>query len=663
MTSLRKFVIGDLPEIVENEIDGDPIPTAVSLPVTINGRIFPREDVDRWTFEAAAGDVVSCEVAARRIGSPLDARLEAFGPDGGLVAENAAVPGPDAGLRFTARTSGRYEVRILDSEFRGSQHFVYRLTLTKGPVVDAVYPMGGRRNSSLDVHLYGANLPRDVVHVRLPNGPAGTFLLHPQFASQVLGDVALEVGDLPEFVEETAEPAPDGARRARLPAVLNGRILHPGEVDLWQVNAHRGETWRLDLEASRLGSMLDSVLTVLDSSGKKLASCDDMKPGQTDSQLTWKAPGDGTYEFRVEDRLPSRGGSEYAYRLHVDRVNLPTDFRLVLAGDTLNIERGKEARLKITVEPQGGFRGPIALSVDGLETGVTANCPKIGAGTNSADIVFKADQHAKVRVASVAVRGSAVVAGKTVVRTAVVPSERDDPPIDRVAVAVVIPTPFTFAATYDQAYTPRGSVYLKHYTVVRNGYSGPLEIRLADRQVRFRQGVTGPALIVPAGADAFDYPLKTPPFMEVLRTSRTNLMATGVVTDPDGERHQMIYVTDRQSEQMVSVVAPGRLTLTLDPASVLAAEGTQAVIHVHANRDQRLSGTVRVELAIPAHIAGVSADVLTVAAGTSEGDLKLSFSSGRLGPFNMPLAVRATIVDERGFPVVAEAPLSVSPAR
>ena len=93
-TPLKKFVVGDLPEVVENEIDGDPIPTAVTLPVTINGRIFPREDVDLWTFSAAAGDVVSCDVCAARIGSPLDAHLEVHGPDGQLVAENAPMPGP-----------------------------------------------------------------------------------------------------------------------------------------------------------------------------------------------------------------------------------------------------------------------------------------------------------------------------------------------------------------------------------------------------------------------------------------------------------------------------------------------------------------------------------------------------------------------------------------
>src|SRR5436190_23063017 len=36
------FVVGELPETIEREIDGDPVPVLVSPPVTINGRIFPR---------------------------------------------------------------------------------------------------------------------------------------------------------------------------------------------------------------------------------------------------------------------------------------------------------------------------------------------------------------------------------------------------------------------------------------------------------------------------------------------------------------------------------------------------------------------------------------------------------------------------------------------
>src|SRR5947209_7398496 len=75
-TPAMRFMVGELPEAVEEEIDGDPIPVPVQLPVTINGRIFPREDVDLWSFRAKKGQIVVCEVYAARLGSPLDARLD-----------------------------------------------------------------------------------------------------------------------------------------------------------------------------------------------------------------------------------------------------------------------------------------------------------------------------------------------------------------------------------------------------------------------------------------------------------------------------------------------------------------------------------------------------------------------------------------------------------
>jgi hypothetical protein len=657
-TALKKFVVGDLPEIVEDEIDGDPVPTPIKLPVTINGRIFPREDVDIWTFSARAGDRLSCEVAAARIGSPLDARLEVRRADGRLVAENVNVPGPDPGLRFRAPADGEYQLRICDAAFRGNQDYVYRLTVTKGPALDAVYPLGGRHNSQLELHLTGANLPTDRLRVKLPADGTST-VVRPQIDALTHAEIALETDDLPEFVEETAAALPGGARRAAVPAVLNGRILHPGEADIWQVAAHKGDSYFLDLRAGRLGSLLDSVLTILDSNGKRLATCDDMSAGQTDSQLAWRVPADGTYSIRIEDRLASRGGPQYAYRLKIDRANRAADYQLKLPVNALNIERGAVATLPIAIERRGGFKGPVALEIEGLPAGVTASPPAPATGAR-VEIRLKASRQAKVVTAAVVVRGKAVIDGKTVERRAVFPTEPSDPPIDHVALAIAVPTPFKFSALYDQAYTPRGSVYVKHYVIARNGYTGPLEVRPADRRARYAQGVTGPTLHVPEKADSFDYPLTLAPFMEILRTSRTNLMATGIVVDPDGTRHPVTYSTESQNEQMVTIVSPERMTLVLEPASVLAKPGKSAVVHVQAVRGGQFTGPVRVELVCPRHIRGVAAGPATIEQVDSATDLRLRFADGPLGPFNMPLTIRAIGVDSRGYPVIAEAALPMA---
>jgi hypothetical protein len=382
-----------------------------------------------------------------------------------------------------------------------------------------------------------------------------------------------------------------------------------------------------------------------------------MAAGQTDSQLTWKVPANDNYLIRVEDRLASRGGPQYPYRLKIDRAQAAADFQLKLTINALNVERGATATLPVGIERRGGFTGPVSFEILGLPAGVVSHLEHV-TGTK-AEIRLAASRKARAVTASVTVRGKAVIDGKTVERRAFFPTEFGDPPIEQLAVAVAVPTPFKFSALYDQAYTPRGSVYAKHYVIARNGYTGPLEVRPADRRVRYAQGVNGPTLHVSGTADSFDYPLTLAPFMEILRTSRTNLMATGIVIDPDGTRHSVTYSTDSQNEQMVSIVSPERMTLVLEPASILAEQGRSAVVHVRAVRDRQLTGRIRVELVCPRHIQGVAAEPATIAGTDSATDLCLHFADREPGPFNMPLTVRATSIDSRGYPVIAESSLPI----
>ena len=374
--------------------------------------------------------------------------------------------GPRRRSSLQGTADGRYELRICDTEFRGNQDFVYRLTLTRGPVIDGAYPLGGRRTQPVDLHLFGANLSTDRLHVTLPNRESSPFVLHPQIGRDTWGELRLETNDVPEYVEETARPAGGGAHLATLPAVLNGRILRPGEADLWQVTAHKGEQFLLDLRAGRLGSLLDSVLTILDANGKRLATCDDMSPGETDSRLSWKVPADGMYCIRVEDRLPTRGGPQYTYRLDIEPATSVPDFHFKLATDTVNVERGHEARFTVTADRSGGFNGPIALDRGATDRGA-------GDGSQHRGRCFKSRDRSQSRR-----EGTRRDDGNSYSRRSRsgrkeggphrrVPTDPRDPLIDHVAVAVAVPTPFKFTASYDQAYTPRGSVQVRHYHLER----------------------------------------------------------------------------------------------------------------------------------------------------------------------------------------------------
>jgi hypothetical protein len=100
--------------------------------------------------------------------------------------------------------------------------------------------------------------------------------------------------------------------------------------------------------------------------------------------------------------------------------------------------------------------------------------------------------------------------------------------------------------------------------------------------------------------------------------------------------------------------------ITTDPPSVEAEPGKTVVVRVETSRAKGLTGDVRLELVCPSHMAGVAAPSVTLTPGQSTGELRLSFAKGALGPFNMPVTVRATTIDSRGYPVIGEAPLSLA---
>ncbi len=653
VTASRAFVVGEVPEIVEDEIDGDPIPVAIELPVTINGRIFPREDVDVWTFEAHMNESIVCEVTAARIGSPLDSRLEIYGPDGQLAAENTDTNGSDSFINFVAPADGVYRVRIYDVNFGGLQDYVYRLTVRSGPYVAHVYPLGGRRGQRVDFRLYGAALASDRTTLDLPTEGEDMFVHRVEAGGRESNPFFLQLSDLPEFVEAGADAATTEQPVVQPPAVLNGIVGHPGEIDTWQIEAKKGEEWLLEVFAARLGSHLDAVLTIRDADGKQLAQADDLSQGQTDAQLRFKVPADGIYTVEVSDRFTSRGGLRFAYRLHVKSPPRP-DFQLELPADALTVLRGGEVKMKITAERLGGFAGAIQLQIENLPAGVTVSGDTIAEKKNDTQLVLKAEETAKIQTSRLKIFGTASIDDATIRRQAQLPTMSPlDTPIDHLALAVAMPTPFKVTGVFETKFAARGSTLVRHYSIERGGFEGPITVSLADRQVRHLQGVTGPTIVVPPGQSEFDYPAQLAPWMELGRTSRACVMAVGVVKEPDGTPHTVSYTSQEQADQIIALVDPGQLAVRVVPASLLAENGTEAELAVEIGRGKGIAGPVEIQLVVPDHIRGVHAPPVTIAAGQSSGRLRLRFDGESLGPFNMPLTVRAT-AHAGAYPYLAE---------
>ena len=158
MTTGLRFVVGSLPEVVEQETDGQPIPTKVNLPVTINGRVFsPRKmstsgpsTLPQVRQSLAAWRPLLLACSAIRSFPGWKGRSKPH-PQGRVVSATVNSLRADPELRFTAADAGTYQVRIWDSKFSGLQHYVYRLTVTAGPWIDSIFPLGGKRGTESEV--------------------------------------------------------------------------------------------------------------------------------------------------------------------------------------------------------------------------------------------------------------------------------------------------------------------------------------------------------------------------------------------------------------------------------------------------------------------------------------------------------------------------------
>jgi len=630
------FVVGDLPEVVEAEIDGDPIPVPLTLPVTANGRIFPREDTDLWAVTLKRGQTLSALAATTGIHSPLIAKLEVVDARGAVLAESGSKTalGSDASVRFTAPADGTYCVRIADARAQGGPAFVYRLTMTTDKVAEAIFPLGGKRGSKIDV-----NFGDEKRAIAIPADAPPNWTVRYGVQS-----IPFDADDLPEFADTTA---PISA-----PAILNGRVAK-NAGSRWNVILLKAKKYELEVRAKKLGSPLCGALVVLDPTGKEVARDLPADPG-VDPLLSFQPSADGVYTIQLTERFRNRGGPDFAYRLRVREAGTAApDFRLQLTGDVINVPRGGSAKWKLAGERLGGFNGVIDVSLDGLPAGVTAAKASIGAGQGSTELVLSADALAKITVGTATVTGTAKIADKTVGRLAK-PLEGDG-----AYIAVAVPTPFVLDGDYTMSNSPRGQPYGRKYRLKRNGYAGPFEIAVADRQARHLQGATGPTITVPAGASEFEYSVALPAWIEIGRTSRTCLMASGTVKDPDGTEHRVSYTTTETNYQLIVVPEPGRLSLDLAKPTVIAAPGETLRVPFRVSRAKGLTGEVKVELSLPEHWRGIAAEIVTVAADKSEGELVLTFGKEAIGRFNMPATVRATTGN-----VIAEAKLEfVGPIR
>ncbi|HJT32064.1 MAG TPA: pre-peptidase C-terminal domain-containing protein [Pirellulales bacterium] len=370
------FIVGTLSEANEEEPNDSPAKpqSLASSNRTVNGRLEKRGDVDTFAVPLVKGQMLVAAVAAHEtLGSPMDAVLQIVSPRGSVLAQSDDERGLDPLVTFAAPADGLYLVRIFafpatpdaSISLAGGETFVYRLTVTTGGFLDAALPLAASRAPST-IEAFGWNISD--TDKRLTLAPSADQTAVDLFLPQWAGAISLPVVDTPALCE--TEPNDLAHPQAiELPASVSGRIAEDGDRDAFRVHLAKGTTWRFKVDSRALGYPLDSVLRLVDGSGKVLATSDDAGKN-IDAELNFTAPADGNYTLELSD-LYEHSGGRYFYRLSLEPLG--PDFSLSVAQHAYAVGLGKTLELPVTIDRRQNFSGEIEVAVVGLPDGVTCS--------------------------------------------------------------------------------------------------------------------------------------------------------------------------------------------------------------------------------------------------------------------------------------------------
>lgn len=456
LSNVRTFGVSQRDEATEvepNETAGEA--NAAVMGTVLNGRIGRPTDVDAYRFRAGPGRKVIVDCLATRIDSPLLPVLEVLDARGRRIAFARSGRDEDAALVFEPTAEGEFALRVYDQTYRGGDHFVYRLELTTEPYVLSVQPVSGQPGSTTAATLLGFNLPEGkpseqrwgrlgleqaTSELAFPPNPFTYDRVLPVSPREAAVDsfswrlsestqpVRVHLGEAASSREVEPNQVAEQAQKLTLPADVSGDFAAVGDIDVFSIDARKGEPLWIEVFADRLGSPADASLTVEfmpQENGEltKVATIDDsptnllplgFETQSDDPQFRLEPPSDGRCVIRLRDQYgQTRGDATLTYRLVV-RSPRP-DFRLVAAPTSKGVgviappalRCGDALEMTLLAFRREGFDG--SIEVPGAQLGGGLSCDEtwIPAGQTSAPLVIRAGEEATAEAAVIKIVGRA----------------------------------------------------------------------------------------------------------------------------------------------------------------------------------------------------------------------------------------------------------------
>lgn len=512
VSNAQNFVVGNLPEINENEAtEKAEMSTSLKLPVTVNGVIASIDDEDSFSFNLKKNARLICEVTAQRIGSLLDSYLVLQDANGAEVANSGQGVGLDSVLDYTTMEAGKYTLYIRDIRYKGGNGFRYRLSIGELPYLETIFPLGGQRGTNNTIAVTGANLQTvSTIQVAIDaETPTGQQVLSVKTPSGLTSNPhPFSIGNLAEIGESEPNNTAEKANALNTPMTINGKIDESGDVDWFSFEIKVPQLLVFEVEALRLSSQLDALLTLYgaekqmdasadmetDNAGKeKVLMVNDDASG-TDARIEWNFTEAGKYAISIRD-LNNQGGITYPYRLNIRP--LAPDFTLsavVLDSqnrpsglDSPRVSRGGTFTMQVNVNRLDRLTGPIRLHCPTLPKTFEVSPAVVEVGQNKAVLTVTAPWDAPLGLMPFSIAGISAVGNRQAERIAT-PSP--------ILLTVMEAPEFTLMLAEISASVTHNKAVNLHVTASRrDDFTAPITLSVVGLPPR----VTAAAVNIPAG--------------------------------------------------------------------------------------------------------------------------------------------------------------------
>ena len=628
ISALKLFAIDDLSSVAQQGNNNTPSTAqTLALPVAVDGAMASLKS-DYYKFKAEAGQRLSIEILAQRIGSPLDLLIQLLDARGRILTSIDDEPGlsSDPRLSYTFAESGEYTLKVRDNQWRGGENYFYRLRIGDFPCVTVPYPMGAKRGSDVTIGFAGPDVQEvQPVTLKVPSDPLLNWInvSVKRTGGQSSSFAILATGDGEEFLETEPNDAAEKANRVNQSTNLNGRLDNPGDVDRFVFHAKKGQKFLFAAIARSQGSPADLSLQLFKAEGQEVAKSDDS--GQNEATVNYTLPADGDYSLVVYD-LARKGGSAYAYRIEVTQPK--PGFSLSATADRLNIPAGGIAAVTVNAT-RNNYNGPIAVAAIDLPKGVTSLPTIIGPGRTHVILTVKSASNAlagrlfPIRIVGTAKIGNADFQATASIIAALKGVLNGMPYPPRIlakstALAIGPKPPFVLRTEPAQVVFGRNlKATVKVIAERQTGYDEEIVLAVTPARKGLPPGITVAVKPIPKGKNE----------IEVIFSADEKAPLSEFTANLIG-KHKKEKTTTEQSLPGVGLKLEAPLRMTVSLAEGPLKQGSQIKVKATVQRNPALSAPIVVTFQnLP---KGVSAPATTIPVDKNEVDILLSAAQNAL---------------------------------